>query len=150
ETAAASALTGRITDPRTLEIEYPVVEEPRHPILNTTMFVAPLPATLARKIRLVKGPNIAALPELTPFPSDLELPVLLKVGDNISTDTILPAGTRVLPYRSNIPRIAEFAFDQLDDTYPRRAKTRPEGHVILGGLNYGQGSSREHAALAPR
>src|SRR5207244_2389637 len=106
----------------------------------------------SRTIKLDKGPNIASLPEVQPLPSDLEIPVLLKVGNNISTDEIMPAGARVLPYRSNIPAIAEYAFEAVDDTYPRRAKEVREagGHVIVGGDNYGQGSSREHAALAPR
>jgi aconitate hydratase len=92
------------------------------------------------------------LPDFDPLPERLELPVLLKVGDNLSTDEILPAGARVLPYRSNIPRIAEFAFDMVDPTYPDRARAARErgGHAVVAGSNYGQGSSREHAALAPR
>jgi aconitate hydratase len=89
---------------------------------------------------------------MKPLPPELEIVVLLKVGDNVSTDEILPAGARVLPYRSNIPAIADYAFDMIDDTYPERAKAVREagGHVVVAGNNYGQGSSREHAALAPR
>jgi aconitate hydratase len=151
ETAAASALAGVITDPRTLGA-YPRVAEPAEPILNTELFVAPLAPEEALKIELEKGPNIASLPEFDPLPVELEVPVLLKVGDDISTDEIMPAGTRVLPYRSNIPKISEFVFDAIDATYSRRARELKEGrfHAVVGGKNYGQGSSREHAALAPR
>lgn len=90
------------------------------------------------------------LPEFEPMPHSLEIPVLLKVEDNISTDEISPAGAKVLPYRSNIPKISEFTFSLVDQGYATRAKSQKEGHVIVGGENYGQGSSREHAALAPR
>jgi aconitate hydratase len=105
-----------------------------------------------RHVQLVKGPNVASIPDLEPLPDELELPVLLKMGDDISTDEILPAGTRVLPYRSNIPEISKFCFEAIDDSYYERArKVRDKGgHVIVAGNNYGQGSSREHAALAPR
>jgi aconitate hydratase len=152
ETAAASALTGVITDPRDLNIPYPEVKDPDHPLLDRDMFVAPLPVEEARHISLQKGPNIATLPEFGDLPDRLELPVILKAADNISTDEILPAGARVLPFRSNIPGIAEFAFDLVDRTYPERAKAvlNGGGHAIVAGSNYGQGSSREHAALAPR
>jgi aconitate hydratase len=152
ETATASALAGRITDPRDLGLPYPSVAPPERQILNREMLIAPLPLEQARQVELIKGPNIAALPELEPIPDQLELPVLLKVGDDISTDEIMPAGGRVLPFRSNIPRISEFAFDVIDETYPRRAREVREqgGHVVVAGENYGQGSSREHAALAPR
>jgi aconitate hydratase len=152
ETAEASALTGVITDPRTLNMAYPKVKLPAHRIINREMLVAPLTEAEARKVELVKGPNIASLPELDPLPDQLELPILLKVGDDISTDEIMPAGARVLPYRSNIPKISEFVYEIVDPTYTQRAlniKTQG-GHAILGGENYGQGSSREHAALAPR
>src|SRR5262249_28859372 len=98
-----------------------------------------------------KGPNIQALPILDAIPDALEAPVLLQLGDDVSTDEILPAGARVLPYRSNIEQISEFAFEPIDRSYPGRAKqTRSTGHVIVAGKNSGQGSSREHAALAPR
>ncbi len=154
ETAAASALSGTITDPRTLEIDYPRIAEPEPVGNQTALLEPPLPAEEAQKVKLQKGPNIASLPEFEPLPDALQLPVLLKVKDNISTDEILPAGSRVLPFRSNIPKISEFAFDPVDPTYARRAKDRQKsdgaGHVVVGGANYGQGSSREHAALAPR
>src|SRR5439155_9689700 len=102
-------------------------------------------------IALEKGPNIQALPILDALPDALAATVLLKLGDDISTDEILPAGARVLPYRSNIEHLSEFAFAPIDRSYPERAhKTRGTGHVIVAGKNYGQGSSREHAALAPR
>jgi aconitate hydratase len=116
------------------------------------MLIPPLPDEQARQVALIKGPNIAPLPELDPLPDSMTLPVLLKVGDDVSTDEIMPAGARVLPFRSNIPRISEFCFEIVDDTYPRRAEEVRDtgGHVVVGGDNYGQGSSREHAALAPR
>lgn len=152
ETAAASALTGRITDPRKLDMPYPKVELPAKRAVDRGMMVAPLPPETARQVELVRGPNIAPLPKLDPLPDELELPVLLKVGDDISTDEIMPAGARVLPYRSNIPRISEFVYENVDPAYAQRALERKPtgGHAIVGGDNYGQGSSREHAALAPR
>ena len=150
ETAAASALTGVITDPRTLGFPYPLIAEPDHPVLHTDMLLAPLEPEDARKVELVKGPNIATLPEIQPIEDTIEIPVLLKVGDDISTDEIMPAGARVLPYRSNIPKISEFAFDMIDRSYPKRALQHTSGHAVVAGSNYGQGSSREHAALAPR
>jgi aconitate hydratase len=152
ETAAASGLTGVITDPRRLDMPYPRIKAPDHAIINTQMLVAPVPPEEACRTELRKGPNIKSLPELSPIESDLELPVLLKVGNDISTDEILPAGARALPFRSNIPKISEFAFEIVDPTYYERAlKVRePGGHMVVGGKNYGQGSSREHAALAPR
>jgi aconitate hydratase len=149
ETATASALTGVITDPRTLGIPYPRIADPDHPILNREMFMPPLPLEEALRVDLVKGPNIASLPTFEPLPDEIEVPVLLKVADDISTDEIMPPGLRVLPFRSNIPKIAEFSFDRLDPTYATRAKQVP-GHVVVGGSNYGQGSSREHAALGPQ
>lgn len=153
ETATASALKGEITDPRELHLEYPAIEEPAQPVVNTSNLVAPLPPQEAAKVGLVKGKNIAALPPFEALPDEIEVEVLLKVGDNLSTDEILPAGSRVLPYRSNIPRISEFAFIDVDPTYNTRARQlRDAGlfHAVVGGQNYGQGSSREHAALAPR
>jgi aconitate hydratase len=131
---------------------YPRICEPEEPITNTEMLLPPLSAEQSCQVQLVKGANISSLPFLEPIPPMVEAPVLLKVGDNISTDGILPAGARVLPFRSNIPEICRFAFEAIDSTYSMRAKQVGEsgGHVIVGGLNYGQGSSREHAALAPR
>lgn len=149
ETATASALTGMITDPRTLGIPYPHIVDPDDPIINREMFVSPLPLAAALQVGLVKGPNIASLPTFEPLPDLIEVPVLLKVADDISTDEIMPPGLRVLPFRSNIPKIAEFSFDRLDPTYAARAR-QVKGHAVVGGSNYGQGSSREHAALGPR
>ncbi|TDI83830.1 MAG: aconitate hydratase [Chloroflexi bacterium] len=149
ETAAASALTGVITDPRSLDIEYPRFVEPDEITLNTTMLVPP--AKLGEQNELEKGPNIKPLPEFDALPDAIEGHVLMLVGDDISTDVIMPAGTKVLPYRSNIPEISRFVFSQIDETYYERAmKQRETGSFVVGGENYGQGSSREHAAIAPR
>jgi aconitate hydratase len=154
ETAAASALTGEITDPRTLEekfdMKYPRFEHPEETIVNLQMLVKPPESGTA--IKLIKGPNISTLPEFDPLPNEISAPVLIKAGDDLSTDEIMPAGQRVLPYRSNIPKISEFAFAEVDENYPARAtQTRDRGgHIIVGGDNYGQGSSREHAALGPK
>jgi aconitate hydratase len=155
ETAAASALTGVITDPRDwareAKMEYPKIELPEKSSINTAMLVPPLPQEEACKVEPVKGPNVSSLPELSPLPDEIEAPVLLKVGDNISTDEISPAGAQALPYRSNIPKLAMFSFTRIDDSYPQRAQeTGDIGHFVVGGDNYGQGSSREHAAIAPR
>ena len=149
ETATASALSGVITDPRTLDMPYPRIADPDQPIINRALFMSPLPLVEALQVELVKGPNIASLPLFEALPDAIEAPVLLKVADDISTDEIMPPGLRVLPYRSNIPKIAEFSFDRLDPSYVARAKQVP-GHVVVGGSNYGQGSSREHAALGPQ
>lgn len=152
ETAAASALKGGITDPRDLDMDYPKVRMPKNPTLDKHLLDEPLPLDEARKVKLQKGPNIASIPEMEPLPDELEVEVLLKVGDNISTDEILAGGARVLPYRSNLPKISEFTFEIIDDTYYSRAMDIRDkgGHAVVGGFNYGQGSSREHAALAPR
>jgi aconitate hydratase len=154
ETAAASALSGAITDPRTLGAErtYPRIADPERPTVIAEMFQPPLEYQEARASELVKGPNIASLPEFPPLEDDLTLPVLLMVENNISTDEILPAGARVLPFRSNIAKISQFAFEAIDPDYAKRAAVVRDagGHVVVGGENYGQGSSREHAALAPR
>jgi aconitate hydratase len=149
ETAAASALTGVITDPRTLHMPYPRFEEPDGLILNTEMLVPP--ALVGQQLELVKGPNIQSLPPLEPLPGSLDGSVLLKLGDNVSTDEIMPAGEQALPYRSNIPAISKFVFRGIDASYYERAMQHQQsGSFIVGGLNYGQGSSREHAAVGPR
>jgi aconitate hydratase len=154
ETAAAAALVGEITDPRELTdrfgIDYPRLELPARSNVNTSMLVAPLPLDEARREELVKGPNISSLPDLDELPDEVEARVELKVGDNISTDEILPAGARVLPLRSNIPEIAKFVFSQVDDEYAARVAEQDGPHVVVAGENYGQGSSREHAVIAPR
>lgn len=146
ETAAASALTGRITDPRTLG-EAPRIRYPSRYRFNPAWLVEP--SGQPETVEILRGPNIAPFPVFGPLPEELEGEVLLKVGDNVSTDSILPAGNRVLPYRSNIPAISDFVFETLDPGFAQRARERKGGFVV-GGENYGQGSSREHAALAPR
>ena len=156
ETAAAAALTGQITDPRDLPhllgIDYPLIELPAESSVNAAMLEAPLTAEQARAAELVKGSNISSLPDFDPLPDRIEAPVALKVSDDVSTDAILPAGATVLPFRSNIPKLAEFTFSQLDPTYPERALASKAGtgHIVVAGANYGQGSSREHAVIAPR
>ncbi len=152
ETAAASALTGEITDPRTLDMKFPKIEEPKKPTIDVDLLETPLPPEEAKKVDLYKSPNITSIPEMEPLPDELNIPVLLKVSDNISTDEILAGGARVLPFRSNLEEISKFSFEILDETYYDRAQDVLEkgGHSIVGGYNYGQGSSREHAALAPR
>ncbi|WP_193096344.1 aconitate hydratase [Brevibacterium sp. FME17] len=150
ETAVAAALTGKITDPRELGIEYPQVKLPEKFSANRSMLVPPLPLEEAREVELVKGSNISSLPDFEPLPEDIDLEIMLKVGDNVSTDEIMPAGSRVLPYRSNIPKISEFVYIQIDPSYAERAAGHTGGHAIIGGENYGQGSSREHAVIAPR
>jgi aconitate hydratase len=154
ETAAAAALTGSITDPRELPdllgIDYPSLDLPTTASVNTSMLVEPLPADRAQREELVKGPNISGLPDLDELPDAFEATIELKVGDDISTDEILRAGAQALPLRSNIPAIATFAFQQIDPDYADRVAKKKGPHAIVGGENYGQGSSREHAALAPR
>ena len=146
ETAAASALTGRITDPRTMK-KYPLIIYPKKYICNMSWFIQP--SADPDSVEIIKGPNIKPFPQFKELEADIEGEILLKVGDNISTDIIMPAGNRVLPYRSNIPAISDFVFDLIDENFAKRAK-EIGGGVIIGGENYGQGSSREHAALAPR
>jgi len=146
ETAAASALTGRITDPTTLEQPYPRNLEPDSPSVDAAM-IEPPPENAEGE--LIKGPNVVTLPAFEQLPDALEAPVILKVGDDISTDEILPAGADVLPYRSNIPEISSFVFRDVDEDFQKRAAEN-ENFFVAGGENYGQGSSREHAALAPR
>jgi aconitate hydratase len=152
ETAAASALSGRITDPRSLDISYPRLAAPKAATVSTALLAPPPPSAEARLVELVKGPNIRSLPEFDSLPDSLALPILLKMGDNVSTDEILPAGAKVLPYRSNIQKIEDFAFERIDTTYVERARAvrATTGHAVVAGSNYGQGSSREHAAVAPR
>ncbi len=152
ETAAASALTGRITDPRTLGQTYPKIDLPNRHRVNTSMLVPPS-APSSGAVELRKGPNIASLPDMDSLPDTIEAPVLLTLGDNVSTDEIMPAGARALPYRSNIAVLAGFAFDAIDaDFYDKAVAGRDAGTggLVVAGANYGQGSSREHAALVPR
>ncbi|TXD81291.1 aconitate hydratase [Subsaximicrobium wynnwilliamsii] len=155
ETAAASALTGKITDPRGLEklfgMSYPQYVSPEMEIINTQLLVAPLED--GSQIELKKGPNIKALPHIDPLEDNYEVPVLLKMGDNVSTDEILKAGAEVLPFRSNLPEISKYTFTVIDDSFYDRAmesKSQHGGHIVVAKENYAQGSSREHAALAPK
>lgn len=148
ETAVAAALYGQITDPRKLG-PYPRIVEPKKYEYNESIILKPLPPEERARVEIVRGPNIAPFPKFDPLPDEYEGTVLLKLGDNVSTDDILPAGNRVLPFRSNIPKISEFAFERLDRGFLQRCKNAGGG-IIAGGENYGQGSSREHAAIAPR
>jgi aconitate hydratase len=149
ETAVAAALKGMIADPRDLskEMGYPRIQDPSKYLIDPSAVIPPLPEV--RKTEILRGPNIKSLPQMDPLPDTLEVQVVLKVGDNISTDTIMPAGSKVLPLRSNIEAISEFVFYQVNPGFHRECKE--SGNVaVIGGENYGQGSSREHAALAPR
>jgi aconitate hydratase len=150
ETAAASALAGEITDPRTLEdthdIEYPDWSEPDEIIVDDSA-LSPPPEDPGGDLE--KGPNVKSLPEFEEVSGSITGPVLMKVGDDISTDEIMPAGSEVLPYRSNIPKISEWVFDQIEQGFYERAEDAGAPWMVVGGSNYGQGSSREHAALAP-
>lgn len=148
EVAAATALTGMITDPRTLG-EYPSIDLPITYSENDNMILQPLPLEEAEKIEIIRGPNIKPLPDFPPLADNLVGQVIIKTGDNITTDHIMPAGAKILPLRSNIPAISKFVFEAIDPEFYQRA-IDGKGGFIIGGDNYGQGSSREHAALAPK
>lgn len=149
ETATASALTGVITDPRTLNKKYPKFKEPADIIISMGGLIPPLTDT--SKIVIEKGPNIKPLPEFKALAETLNGPVLLKLGNDISTDEILPAGAKVLPLRSNIPAISKFVYFQIDEEFYERAiPYQKTGFFVVAGENYGQGSSREHAVIAPK
>lgn len=155
ETAAASALTGKITDPRSLEssynMSYPIFDYPTYELINRDMLIAPMDDN--QTVELEKGKNIKSLPEIQPLNDDYKIPVLLKMGDNVSTDEILKAGAEVLPLRSNLPEISKYAFTVIDESFYERAQQTKEsygGHIVVAAENYAQGSSREHAALAPK
>ncbi|MBF0472348.1 MAG: aconitate hydratase [Nitrospirae bacterium] len=147
--ACVMAITGHIIDPRDSEINLEIIEEPDTFLINDNMLIPP-PENF-RDIKIIKGPNIKEVPVKSPASDVISAPILLKLGDNITTDDIMPAGSKVLPYRSNIPEISKFVFTNIDETFYERAiKTREKGGgIIVGGENYGQGSSREHAAIAP-
>ena len=147
ETAVAAALTGFITDPQTLG-EMPAVTLPDSFRIDDRAVLPPVPAEEADAVEVLRGPNIRPFPRSKPFADALAAELVLKVGDNITTDHIMPAGAKILPYRSNIPKLSEFCFTVCDPTFPARAKAAGDG-IIVGGSNYGQGSSREHAALVP-
>jgi aconitate hydratase len=156
ETATASALKGQIIDPRDLAAElglvYPRVKVPERAAPLPGAMQPPLTLDEARQVQLAFGPNITPLPAIEPLPDAIEVPVLLQLGDDISTDLISPAGAEALPFRSNLMGLAEFSFRRHDPSYVTRAKSALDdgGHAIVGGINYGQGSSREHAALCPQ
>ncbi len=147
EVAAASALKGVITDPRKLG-RPPSVDLPETYPVEDNMVISPLPADKGEKIETVQGPNIKPVPLKGPLPKQLKGRILLKVADNVTTDDIIPAGAKVLPLRSNVPAISEYVFERLDPSFVKRAK-ESKGGFIVAGNNYGQGSSREHAALCP-
>ena len=147
ETAVASALTGMFTDPRTLE-GWEKIQMPEAFLINDNMIVEPAPDYLSETVDVLRGPNIKPFPIAKPLPESITTKAILKVGDNITTDHIMPAGAKILPYRSNIPYLSNFCFAVCDKTFPDRCKAEGSG-IIIGGTNYGQGSSREHAALVP-
>jgi len=151
ETAAASGLFGVVTDPRELGklMPWPDVRNPDRYVVDDSSIIFPLAPEEAQQVEIVTGPNIIPFPDFTELPENLTAEIIIKTGDNISTDAIMPAGNKVLPFRSNIPAISRFVFEQLDPEFYSRAQAHQPGAVI-GGENYGQGSSREHAALAPR
>ncbi len=147
EVAAASAITGYLTDPRTLG-EMPEIKMPERFIINDNMIEKPASVEEADSVEIKYGPNIKPFPSSVALPENIEAPAILKVGDNITTDHIMPAGAKILPYRSNIPYLSNFCFKQCDEKFAERCKAAGKGFII-GGANYGQGSSREHAALVP-
>lgn len=147
ETAAASALTGYLTDPRTLG-DMPTFALPDVFTINDNMLTPPAAEADMEQVEILRGPNIKPYPDTTPLLETIEAPCSLKVGDNITTDHIMPAGAKILPLRSNIPAISQHCFTVCDADFPTRAKEMGQS-IIVGGANYGQGSSREHAALAP-
>jgi len=147
ETAVAAALTGYITDPRILGT-MPKVQMPKEFLIDDSAIVEPADEAEAASLEILRGPNIKKFPDSFPQQDTLSAPLILKVGDNITTDHIMPAGAKILPYRSNIPHLSQFCFAVCDTTFPERAKAAGKS-IIVGGSNYGQGSSREHAALVP-
>ena len=147
ETAVAAALTGEITDPRTIGGNIKI-KMPKKFKIDDSAVIAPAPESCADSVEVLRGPNIKPFPESKPQVDNFSAEVALKVGDNITTDHIMPAGAKILPYRSNIPHLSQFCFGVCDKSFPERAKALGES-IIVGGSNYGQGSSREHAALVP-
>ena len=147
ETAVAAALTGEITDPRMLG-DMPQVSMPEKFKIDDSAVIPPADEETAKTLEILRGPNIKPFPDSIPQGDTLRAELVLKVGDNITTDHIMPAGAKILPYRSNIPYLSRFCFGVCDETFPERAKAAGQS-IIVGGNNYGQGSSREHAALVP-
>lgn len=148
ETAVASAITGHITDPTDLGLEALSIDLPESFKIDDGGIIPPAPASEAAAVKVLRGPNIKEFPKGAPLTDSISAKLSLKVGDNITTDHIMPAGAKILPYRSNIPKMSEFCFTVCDESFPERAKAAGQS-IIVGGLNYGQGSSREHAALVP-
>jgi len=147
ETAVAAAITGEITDPRLLG-EMPEIKMPEQFLINDTAIIPPANVDEAKNLEILRGPNIKKFPDPVPQEDTLSAEIVLKVGDNITTDHIMPAGAKILPYRSNIPYLSKFCFAVCDESFPERALKLGKS-IIIGGSNYGQGSSREHAALVP-
>ena len=147
ETAVAAALTGEITDPILLG-EMPEIVMPEQFRIDDSAVIAPADAEEAKSLEILRGPNIKKFPDCHPQEDAIKAELVLKVGDNITTDHIMPAGAKILPYRSNIPHLSQYCFGVCDTTFPERAKAAGQS-IIVGGMNYGQGSSREHAALVP-
>ena len=147
EVAAASAITGYLTDPRDLG-EFPEIVLPDEFIINDNMVAMPATPEEAKDVEVMYGPNIKPFPTSEPMGEDIDAKAILKVGDDITTDHIMPAGAKILPYRSNIPFLSQYCFGVCDKTFPERIKAEGKG-IVIGGANYGQGSSREHAALVP-
>ena len=148
ETAVASALTGEITDPRTLGIDRLQVKLPERFRIDDSAVLPPAPPEEAAAVEVLRGPNIKEVPAGRPLGDEIDALLTLKLGDNITTDHIMPAGSRILPFRSNVPKLSQFCFEVCDPSFPQRAREAGQS-ILVGGSNYGQGSSREHAALVP-
>ena len=148
ETAAAAALTGVLTDPMTLDADLTKITLPEKFVINDNSIDAPASVEEAKDVEILRGPNIKPFPKTEPLADSIAAKAILKVGDNITTDHIMPAGAKILPFRSNIPYLANFCFTRCDEQFPENCKKEGKG-IIIGGENYGQGSSREHAALVP-
>lgn len=148
EVAAAAALTGYLTDPRTLNVDLSNIKLPQKFLINDNMVDAPASVEEAKNVEILRGPNIKPFPKTEPLAETITAKAVLKVGDNITTDHIMPAGAKILPYRSNIPYLSNFCFTRCDEQFPENCRKEGKG-IIIGGENYGQGSSREHAALVP-
>lgn len=148
ETAVAAALTGYMTDPTTLKTDLSGITLPERFVVNDNLIDPPAPVEQAGEVQIVRGPNIKPFPKTEPLAESIAAKAILKVGDNITTDHIMPAGAKILPFRSNIPYMSNFCFTRCDENFPANCKKEGKG-IIIGGENYGQGSSREHAALVP-
>ena len=148
EVAAAAALTGVLTDPRELNVDFSGIKMPEKFLINDNLVDDPAPESEMDAVEILRGPNIKEFPMSEPLSDTIECSAILKVGDNITTDHIMPAGAKILPFRSNIPHLSSFCFTVCDEEFPARCKEKGQG-IVIGGENYGQGSSREHAALVP-